>query len=40
MFNLAFDTRGVLSTPASDIFERLKTNAAKRLKFQETTNNQ
>ena len=31
----AFDTRGVLSTPASDVHERLKTLTPKRLKLQE-----
>ena len=33
MFNLASDTRGILSTLASDIFERLKTNAGKAIKI-------
>ena len=32
MCNLAFDTRGIVSTPASDIYEQLKTNAGKAIK--------
>ena len=33
MCNLAFDTRGIVSTPASDIYEQLKTNAGKAIKI-------
>ena len=33
MCNQAFDTRGILSTPANDIYERLKTNAGKAIKI-------
>ena len=35
-----FDTRGVLTTPASDVHERLKTNGTAIKIAKETTNNQ
>ena len=36
----AFDTRGILSTPASDVHERLKTNGTAIKIAKETTDNQ
>ena len=36
----AFDMRGILSTPASDVHERLKTNGTAIKIARETTNNQ
>ena len=36
----AFDTRGILTTPASDVHERLKTNGTAIKIAKETTNNQ
>ena len=40
MCNLkAFDTRGILTTPASDVHERLKTNGTAIKIAKETTNN-
>ena len=36
----AFDTRCILTTPASDVRERLKTNGAAIKIAKETTNNQ
>ena len=36
----AFDTRSVLSTPASDVHERLKTNGTAIKIAKETTDNQ
>ena len=36
----AFDTRGILTTPASDVHERLKTNGTAIKNPKETTNNQ
>ena len=37
---MAFDTRGILSTPASDVHERLKTNSTAIKIAKEITNNQ
>ena len=37
---LPFDTRGILTTPASDVCERLKTNGTAIKIAKETTNNQ
>ena len=36
----SLDTRGILSTPASDVHERLKTNGAAIKIARETTDNQ
>ena len=36
----AFDTRGILSTPPSDVHERLKTNGTAINIARETTENQ
>ena len=36
----AFDTRAILSTPESDVHERLKTNGTAIKTARETTNNQ
>ena len=36
----AFDTRGILTTPASDVRERLRTNGTAIKIATETTNNQ
>ena len=36
----AFDTQGILSTPASDVHERMKTNGTVIKITRETTNNQ
>ena len=36
----AFDTRGILTTPASYVHERLKTNGTAIKIAKETTNNQ
>ena len=38
--NWAFDTRSILSTPESDVHERLKTNGTAIKIAKETTNNQ
>ena len=35
-----FDTRGILSTPARDVHDRLKTNGTAIKIARETTNNQ
>ena len=38
---MAFDTLGILTTPASDVHERLKTNStAIKIAKERTTNNQ
>ena len=39
LFN-RFITRGILTTPASDVHERLKTNGTAMKIAKETTNNQ
>ena len=38
--NWAFDTRSILSTPESDVHERLKTNGTSIKIARETTNSQ